>query len=71
MSQIVHTRMEAAIAGDQVTLTPEAGGVSESQPPDWKITQIVVTTATNPAQATYWQAAATGARYEVKITRLS
>ncbi len=68
--QIKIPNMTAAIVGQAVTLTPVAG-VSEPLPKHLGASTIVVNTTSNPPDAYFWKAAATGQRYIVTIERQS
>jgi hypothetical protein len=62
--------MEAAIAGQAVTLTPIAG-VSEALPNHLAASSIVFNTSADPVPADFWKPAAQGIRYIVTIERQS
>ncbi|HXG17171.1 MAG TPA: hypothetical protein VNK50_13045 [Calidithermus sp.] len=60
-------RLQAAIVGNQVTLTKEPGGSGRAMPPHLDVSQVVITTAAATAPAEFWQAAATGRRYRLVL----
>ena len=68
MAIVRRQRYSAAIAGSTVTLTADANFPTE--PHDQGISTVVITTVANPANPTFWEAAAKGARYLIRIEKV-